>query len=81
MRHDARTGIVNLLRPVYVGRLVLLIIANVCNVVLAVFGNMHHEKDFDTYLLAVLMANLLLYMFFYIIMKVVFLRSAKRISF
>ncbi|XP_046592495.1 SID1 transmembrane family member 1 isoform X1 [Neodiprion lecontei] len=69
MRHDARAGITNLLRPVYGGRLVLLIIANVCNVLLAVYGNMHHDKDFDTYLLAVLMANLLLYTFFYIVMK------------
>ncbi|XP_012263684.2 SID1 transmembrane family member 1-like [Athalia rosae] len=70
VRHDARTGVMNILRPVYAGRMALLIIANVCNVALAVVGNMHHEKDFDTYLLAVLMANLLLYTFFYIVMKV-----------
>lgn len=45
-------------------------IGNSCNVGLAVYGNMHHEKDFATYLLAVLMTNLIMYTFFYIAMKV-----------
>ncbi|XP_012280860.1 SID1 transmembrane family member 2 isoform X2 [Orussus abietinus] len=69
-RHDARAGLIYLVRPIYGARLVLLVIANLCNLALAIFGNMHHEKDFDTYLLAVLMTNLLLYMVFYIVMKV-----------
>ncbi|XP_015588840.1 SID1 transmembrane family member 1-like [Cephus cinctus] len=70
MKHDARAGIIYLLRPMYCGRLILLIIANLCNVGLAVVGNMHHEKDFATFLLAILMSNLILYTFFYIIMKI-----------
>ncbi|KAH0549927.1 SID1 transmembrane family member 1-like [Cotesia glomerata] len=68
-RHDARAGVIHLLRPMYGGRLSLLVIANLCNVAIAVVGNMHHEKDFATFLLAVLMLNLLLYTFFYIVMK------------
>ncbi|CAD6207953.1 GSCOCG00003211001-RA-CDS [Cotesia congregata] len=68
-RHDARAGVIHLLRPMYGGRLLLLVIANLCNVAIAVLGNMHHEKDFATFLLAVLMLNLLLYTFFYIVMK------------
>lgn len=76
MRHDAGVGIMNLLRPVYAGRLTLLILANLCNVVLAVFGNMHHDRDFATYLLAVLMSNLILYTFFYIVMKVTLSNTA-----
>ncbi|XP_063979425.1 SID1 transmembrane family member 2-like [Diachasmimorpha longicaudata] len=69
-KHDARSGVSNILRPMYGGRLILLVIANVCNVALAVLGNMHHKKDFATFLLAVLMSNLLLYTFFYIVMKI-----------
>ncbi|XP_057331500.1 SID1 transmembrane family member 1-like [Microplitis mediator] len=69
-KHDARAGVTHLLRPMYAGRLILLVIANFCNVAIAVLGNMHHEKDFATFLLAVLMLNLLLYTFFYIVMKV-----------
>ncbi|XP_033223305.1 SID1 transmembrane family member 1-like [Belonocnema kinseyi] len=69
MNHDARAGIRYLVRPVYPARLCILIMANLANLGLAIFGNMHHEKDFATYLLAVLMSNLLLYTFFYIVMK------------
>ncbi|XP_015117063.1 SID1 transmembrane family member 1 [Diachasma alloeum] len=68
-KHDARSGVSNILKPMYAGRLILLVIANFCNVGLAVFGNMHHKKDFASFLLAVLMSNLLLYTFFYIVMK------------
>lgn len=70
MKHDARSGIRYLFRPVYWKRLLLLVIGNLCNITLAVFGIMHHERDFAIYLLAVLMTNLMLYLFFYIVMKV-----------
>lgn len=48
----------------------MLVLANLCNVGLAVFGNMYHEENFATFLLAILMSNLILYTFFYIVMKV-----------
>ena len=72
LMHDARSGPFVVLRPLYGGRLILLLLANACNVGLAVYGNMHHDKDFATFLLAVLMSNLILYTFFYIVMKVSF---------
>ena len=70
MKHDARSGIRYLFRPMYWRRLLLLIMGNLCNLALAIYGNMHHKQDFATYLLMVLMSNLLLYTFFYIVMKV-----------
>lgn len=70
MKHDARAGVRYLIKPVYPARLTILVLANLANIGLAIFGNMHHEKDFATYLLAVLMSNLILYTFFYIVMKV-----------
>lgn len=70
MKHDARAGLRYLFQPLYWRRLLLLVIGNLCNIGLAVYGNMNHEQDFATYLLKVLMMNLLLYNFFYILMKV-----------
>ncbi|XP_058803518.1 SID1 transmembrane family member 1-like isoform X2 [Phymastichus coffea] len=69
MKHDARSGLIYLFRPLYWRRLLLLILCNFCNFGLAVYGNMHHKQDFATYLLQVLMSNLILYTFFYIVMK------------
>ncbi|XP_031783168.1 SID1 transmembrane family member 2 [Nasonia vitripennis] len=69
MRHDARSGIIYLFRPLYWRRLLLLVMGNFCNLGLAVYGNMHHRQDFATYLLMILMSNLILYTFFYIVMK------------
>ncbi|KAK2580071.1 hypothetical protein KPH14_012354 [Odynerus spinipes] len=69
LKHDARCGITYVLRPLYPGRFAMLVIANLCNIGLSVFGNVYHEKNFATFLLAILMSNLILYMLFYIIMK------------
>ncbi|XP_060828615.1 SID1 transmembrane family member 1-like [Bombus pascuorum] len=69
-KHDARSGIRYFFRPLYMGRFIILIVGNLWNVALAVLGNMHSEKNFATFLLAVLMSNLILYTFFYIVMKV-----------
>ncbi|KZC10355.1 SID1 transmembrane family member 1 [Dufourea novaeangliae] len=69
-RYEARTGIRNLLRPLYLGRFIMLVIANLCNIALAVYGNISHEKNFATFLLAILMSNLILYTMFYIVMKI-----------
>ncbi|GAB1859726.1 SID1 transmembrane family member 1 [Camponotus japonicus] len=68
-KHDARCGIWHLLRLLYPARFIMLVLANLCNVGLAVFGNMYHEENFATFLLAILMSNLILYTFFYIVMK------------
>ncbi|XP_034934611.1 SID1 transmembrane family member 2-like [Chelonus insularis] len=73
LKHDARAGVGYLVKPIYPARLMLLAIANIANVALAIVGNIHHQrqetKDFATFLLAVLMMNLLLYTCFYIVMK------------
>lgn len=69
-KHEARCGIWHLLRPLYPARFIMLVLANLCNVGLAVFGNMYQQGNFATFLLAILMSNLILYTFFYIMMKV-----------
>ncbi|XP_014207455.1 SID1 transmembrane family member 2-like [Copidosoma floridanum] len=69
MKHDSRAGIRYLFRPLYWRRLLLLLIGNLCNIGLSVYGIKNHDQDFATYLLKVLMMNLLLYTFFYILMK------------
>ncbi|KAH0946843.1 hypothetical protein HN011_008569 [Eciton burchellii] len=69
LKHDARCGIWHLLRPLYPARFMMLLLANLCNAGLAVFGNMYHEDNFATFLLYILMANLILYTLFYIVMK------------
>ncbi|XP_003704971.2 SID1 transmembrane family member 1 [Megachile rotundata] len=69
-KHDARSGARNLFRPLYPARFIMLVVANLCNLALAVFGNIRHDKNFATFLLAILMSNLILYTTFYIIMKI-----------
>ncbi|PBC32161.1 SID1 transmembrane family member [Apis cerana cerana] len=69
-KHDARSGIRYLFRPLYIGRFFMLVIANLWNIALAVIGNIYQEKNFATFLLAILMSNLILYTTFYIIMKI-----------
>lgn len=56
-------------RPLYPSRLVLLILGNICNWALIWVRLYSRLGDFATYLLAILMANLLLYFMFYILMK------------
>ncbi|KAL0130708.1 hypothetical protein PUN28_002379 [Cardiocondyla obscurior] len=69
-KHEAQCGIRHLLRPLYPARFIMLVLANLCNVGLAIFGNMYQQGNFATFLLAILMSNLILYTFFYIMMKV-----------
>ena len=54
----------------YIDRMVLLIIANLVNWGIAGYGVYRRSPDFASHLLLIFMANLLLYMIFYIIMKV-----------
>ncbi|XP_061704114.1 SID1 transmembrane family member 1-like isoform X3 [Cydia pomonella] len=56
-------------RPLYAARLVLLLIANAVNWVFAIYGLFMQAADFASHLLNVLLANTLLYMLFYLTMK------------
>uniref|UniRef100_A0A8C3UKD5 SID1 transmembrane family member 2 n=1 Tax=Catharus ustulatus TaxID=91951 RepID=A0A8C3UKD5_CATUS len=56
--------------PMYVDRMVLLVMGNIINWSLAAYGLIVRPNDFASYLLAIGICNLLLYFAFYIIMKV-----------
>ncbi|XP_037072022.1 SID1 transmembrane family member 1-like isoform X1 [Pollicipes pollicipes] len=77
VRNDLATSPTLCFRPAYPDRMVLLVIANLFNLGLAVFGGVTVPKDFASYLLAIFITNLLLYTSFYIIMK---LRHGERIQ-
>ncbi|CAH2218828.1 SID1 transmembrane family member 1 isoform X1 [Pelobates cultripes] len=64
-------------RPMYMDRMVLLVLGNVVNWSLAIFGLVCRPRDFASYLLGIFICNLLLYLAFYIIMK---LRSSEKIQ-
>ncbi|XP_032651979.1 SID1 transmembrane family member 2 isoform X3 [Chelonoidis abingdonii] len=55
--------------PMYVDRMVLLVMGNIINWSLAAYGLIVQPNDFASYLLAIGICNLLLYFAFYIIMK------------
>lgn len=63
--------------PMYIDRMVLLVLGNIVNWSLAAYGLIKRPNDFASYLLAIAICNLLLYFAFYIIMK---LRSGERIK-
>ncbi|XP_007576023.1 SID1 transmembrane family member 2 isoform X2 [Poecilia formosa] len=63
--------------PMYIDRMVLLVMGNIVNWSLAAYGLIERPNDFASYLLAIAICNLLLYFAFYIIMK---LRSGERIK-
>uniref|UniRef100_A0A673A1K5 SID1 transmembrane family, member 2 n=1 Tax=Sphaeramia orbicularis TaxID=375764 RepID=A0A673A1K5_9TELE len=63
--------------PMYIDRMVLLVMGNIVNWSLAAYGLIKTPNDFASYLLAIAICNLLLYFAFYIIMK---LRSGERIQ-
>ncbi|XP_060799363.1 SID1 transmembrane family member 2 isoform X1 [Neoarius graeffei] len=63
--------------PMYMDRMVLLVMGNIVNWSLAAYGLIKKPNDFASYLLAIAICNLLLYFAFYIIMK---LRSGERIQ-
>ncbi|KAK5638986.1 hypothetical protein RI129_013281 [Pyrocoelia pectoralis] len=69
--HDFWASPRTVLRPLHTGRMVLLILGNMANWGLAVWGIYNHERDFATYLVAVFMCNTMLYFLFYIVMKLV----------
>ncbi|KAL4823693.1 hypothetical protein H8958_007025 [Nasalis larvatus] len=63
-------------RPLYMDRMVLLVVGNLINWSFAVFGLIHRPRDFASYMLGIFICNLLLYLAFYIIMK---LRSSEKV--
>ncbi|XP_022249983.1 SID1 transmembrane family member 1-like [Limulus polyphemus] len=63
-------------RPMYMDRLVLLLVGNFVNWLLAGYGLYTQPRDVASYLVALFITNLLLYVAFYIIMK---LRHKERI--
>lgn len=63
--------------PMYIDRMVLLVMGNIINWSLAAYGLLIRPNDFASYLLAIGICNLLLYFAFYIIMK---LHSSERIK-
>ena len=83
LRHDARSccsGSLAALRPMYPDRMLLLVIFNMGNWGMAVYGIKELARDggdFASFLLAIFIMNLLLYTSFYILMK---LRHGERIT-
>ncbi|XP_074070632.1 SID1 transmembrane family member 1 isoform X1 [Macrotis lagotis] len=63
-------------RPMYMDRMVLLIVGNLVNWSFALFGLVYRPRDFASYMLGIFICNLLLYLAFYIIMK---LRSSEKV--
>ncbi|CAI5797055.1 SID1 transmembrane family member 1 isoform X2 [Podarcis lilfordi] len=62
--------------PMYTDRMVLLVVGNLVNWSFAIFGLVYRPKDFASYMLGIFICNLLLYLAFYVIMK---LRSSERL--
>lgn len=86
LRNDFWAGPLNVLKPCYKGeqiqlclcvfmvlflaRFIMLVIGNVCNWALATYALTYHPKNFAVFLLLIFMSNTLLYLIFYIFMKV-----------
>ena len=84
MRNDARaiySGQWYGLKPLYPTRMVLLLMMNAVNWGLSLYGAIHESKrknsDFASFMLAILISNVMLYTCFYIAMK---LRHGEKIS-
>nr|CAH7761580.1 unnamed protein product [Callosobruchus chinensis] len=67
--NDFRAGPLKILIPCHKARFILLFVGNICNWALAFFALYSHPKNFAIFLLAVFLANTMLYFVFYIIMK------------
>jgi hypothetical protein len=78
--YDFWSGPLNIIKPIYKARMCLLIIGNLCNWALAVWGVYRHQKDFALFLLAIFMSNTLLYFFFYIVMKCIHKERVNKLS-
>ncbi|CAH1273788.1 SIDT1 [Branchiostoma lanceolatum] len=65
-------------KPMYTSRFVLLTIGNLVNLALALGGAIYQPQDFASFLLGIVISNLLIYFAFYIVMKII---SGERIRF
>uniref|UniRef100_A0A8C6XK34 SID1 transmembrane family member 1 n=1 Tax=Naja naja TaxID=35670 RepID=A0A8C6XK34_NAJNA len=63
-------------RPMYMDRMILLVVGNLVNWSLAIYGLVYRPRDFASYMLGIFICNLLLYLAFYVIMK---LRSSEKL--
>ncbi|VDN99945.1 unnamed protein product [Rodentolepis nana] len=68
--HLMRSDGIHCLTPMYMERMLLLLVANCVNIGIAAFGLFTRPRDFASYLLSIFMINLLMYYCFYVIMKV-----------
>uniref|UniRef100_A0A0X3PUV5 SID1 transmembrane family member 2 n=1 Tax=Schistocephalus solidus TaxID=70667 RepID=A0A0X3PUV5_SCHSO len=64
-----RSDGIHCLAPMYMERMLLLLVANCVNIGIASFGLFARPKDFSSFLLSIFLINLLMYYCFYIIMK------------
>ncbi|KAL5020156.1 hypothetical protein ScPMuIL_003048 [Solemya velum] len=71
-----KSNIMHCARPIYMDRLILLYVGIIINWALAIFGAVKQPADFASFLLTIFISNLLLYSFFYIVMKI---RSKEKI--
>ncbi|KAL5020152.1 hypothetical protein ScPMuIL_003044 [Solemya velum] len=71
-----KSDIMHCARPMYMDRLILLYVGIIINWALAIFGAVKQPADFASFLLTIFISNLLLYSFFYIVMKI---RSKEKI--
>ncbi|CDS42037.1 SID1 transmembrane family [Echinococcus multilocularis] len=67
--HLMRSDGIHCLTPMYMERMLLLLVANCVNIGIAAFGLFTRPRDFSSFLLSIFMINLLMYYFFYVIMK------------
>ncbi|XP_059049618.1 SID1 transmembrane family member 1-like [Achroia grisella] len=66
LRSVPKSGI----RPLYTARLVMLLIANAVNWAFALYGLLIQSTNFASHLLNLLLCNTLMYMLFYLVMKI-----------
>ncbi|XP_048773289.1 SID1 transmembrane family member 1-like [Ostrea edulis] len=67
-------------KPMYPDRMALLVIGNVINWSIAIYGAVNHSMDFATLLLGIFIGNLMIYCTFYIIMKLRYKEKIHRLA-
>lgn len=77
---DYQSGPLNVIKPERTARMMLVIVGNICNWLLAYWSLKNYQNNFGLFLLGVFMANTLLYFFFYILMKLLHWESIKAVT-
>ncbi|ENN77664.1 hypothetical protein YQE_05958, partial [Dendroctonus ponderosae] len=80
IRHDFWAGPLNVLKPCYKARFVMVVMGNLCNWALAAYALAYHPKNFAVFLLLIFMSNTLIYFFFYILMKYLHKESVRIVT-